>query len=30
MNRNSFIEHLVEGFVTHDFTLHLRAGDHII
>ena len=28
MNRNSLKEHLVEGPVTYDFTLHLGIGDH--
>ena len=28
MNRNSLKEHLVEGPVTYDFTLHLRVHDY--
>ena len=28
MNKNSLKCHLVEGLVTYDFTLHLRARDH--
>ena len=29
MHKNSLKEHLVEGLVTYDFTLQLRARDHI-
>ena len=29
MKRKSLKEHLVEGPVTYDFTLHLRVRDHI-
>jgi hypothetical protein len=28
MNRNSLKEHLVEGSVTYDFTLHFKIREH--